>query len=41
MLAQKEDLWDSKNLFRNKVKKFIVQENAKTVSMHELEQNVI
>lgn len=41
MCAQKEDLWDSKNAFNNKVSKFIVEENFKTGSMKELERRVV
>ena len=41
MVAQKEDLWDSKNSFYNKVTKFIVQENQKTSLMEILEERVV
>ena len=35
-LVEKEDIWDSKNTFRNEVRKIILQENLQTVNINEL-----
>ena len=40
-MVEREDIWDSKNAFRNEVYKFIVEENLKTKSMQELVMRVV
>ena len=38
---EKEDVWDTKNAFRNHVNYLILRENFKSETMEELEQAVI
>ena len=38
---EREDIWDSKNAFRNEVSRIIIQENMKTSTMTELIKNVV
>ena len=40
-VIEKEDVWDTKNAFRNQVNFLILRENFKTNSMEELETAVI
>ena len=39
--VQKEDIWDSKNIFRNRVHAAIVEENSKTETLKELIEKVV
>ena len=40
-LVQKEDIWDSKNAYRNEVRRIIKEENLKTEDMKELIDKVL
>ena len=40
-VIEKEDIWDSKNSFRNEVNRLIQRENFNTETMQELENVVI
>ena len=40
-LISKEDIWESKYSFRNKLKEFIQDENQKTETIEELEEKVM
>ena len=40
-MASKEDIWDTKNWFRNEVSRIITKENLRTRNMLELENQVL
>ena len=40
-LIEKEDIWDTKNSFRNQVNRLILRDNFLTETMEDLEQSVM